>query len=264
MHSASFADTPFLPSGLPIHQIGILSATEREALAQRLQAIHASDRARRRPVGAGDPIHKFCADRGRLRSGSCDPNPVVSSATGYHWYVVTSNTASTPSMNSIPCLLLSAALALILQGCAGTPVEPPKIERISAEQLEARLPQPAAILPLEQIELLARQGASAEDLIARITASNSRYRLSAAQIVELAQQGVPLAVLDHLVAAERRRIFDDMAADANQREKLCHERIEQEVRWCRNQMIGPMYMPGPYPMINCFPLTPGSPFWRCL
>ena len=167
-------------------------------------------------------------------------------------------------MNSSRHLWLAPLLALILQGCAGTPVEPPKIERISAEQLEARLPQPAAVLPLEQIELLARQGASAEDLIARITASGSRYRLSASQIAELAKQGVPLAVLDHMVAAERRQIFDDMAADANNRDQACRERVNQEINWCRNQMSGPMFMPGPYPMFNCFPLTPGSPFWRCL
>lgn len=154
--------------------------------------------------------------------------------------------------------------ALILHGCAGTSVEPPKIERISAEQLEARLPQPVALLPLKQIELLARQGASAEDLIARIAASGSRYRLSATQISELAQQGVPLAVLDHLVAAERQQIFDDMAADAHRRDQACRDRLEQEFRNCRNQMFGPMFMPGPYPMVNCFPLTPGSPFWRCL
>lgn len=167
-------------------------------------------------------------------------------------------------MNPLRSPLLLAVTALILQGCAGTPVEPPKIERISAEQLEARLPQPAATLPLEQIELLARQGVPAADLIARITASGSRYRLSASQIAELAQRGVPLAVLDYMVAAERRQIFDDMAADANNRDQACRERINQEINWCRNQMTGPMYMPGPYPMFNCFPLTPGSPFWRCL
>lgn len=167
-------------------------------------------------------------------------------------------------MTSIRCLLLFAIPALLLQGCADTPVAPPRIERISAEQLEARLPQPAAALPLDQIVLLARQGVAADDIIARITASASRYRLSAGQIVELAQQGVPLAVLDHVVAAERRQIFDDMAADANNRDQACRERLEQEVRMCRNQMFGPMLMPGPYPMINCFPLTPGSPFWRCL
>lgn len=167
-------------------------------------------------------------------------------------------------MNSFRHLCLIPLLALILQGCAGTPVEPPKIERISAEQLEASLPQPIAALPLEQVVVLARQGIAAGEIIARITASASRYRLSAGQIVELAQQGVPLAVLDHMVAAERRQIFDDMAADANNRDQACRERINQEINWCRNQMTGPMFMPGPYPMFNCFPLTPGSPFWRCL
>jgi hypothetical protein len=176
----------------------------------------------------------------------------------------TADTVPVLPMTSFHCLLLSAVLALILQGCADTPVAPPQIERISAEQLEARLPQPAAALPLEQVVALARQGIAAAEIIARITASASRYRLSAGQIVELAQQGVPLAVLDHIVAAERRQIFDDMAADANNRDQACRQRIEQEARWCRNQMIGPMFMPGPYPMINCFPLTPGSPFWRCL
>ena len=162
------------------------------------------------------------------------------------------------------CILRFSVLAVLLQGCAGAPNEPPKIERISAEQLEARLPPPMAALPLDQVVVLARQGVGGEELIARITASASRYRLSAGQIVELAQQGVPLAVLDHMVAAERRHIFDDMASDANSRDRACRERIEQELRICRQQMIGPMLLPGPYPFGNCFPLTPGSPFWRCL
>ena len=92
-----------------------------------------------------------------------------------------------------PRLSLLVLPALLLAGCAGTPVEPPKIERISAEQLEARLPQPMAALPLEQVVALARQGVAAEEIIARIAASASRYRLSAGQILELARQGVPAA-----------------------------------------------------------------------
>ena len=154
--------------------------------------------------------------------------------------------------------------ALLLAACAGTPLEPPKIERLSAEQLEARLPQPMAALPLEQVVALAKQGMAAEEIIARITASASRYRLSAGQILELAQQGVPTAVLDHLVAAERRQIFDDMAADANRRDQACREGIDHEVRACRNQYMGPLLVPGPYPLHNCFPLGPGSPYWRCM
>ncbi len=169
-------------------------------------------------------------------------------------------------MRFIPRLLPAAVMAVLLPGCADTPLAPPKIDRISAEQLEARLPQPVAALPLEQVVTLARQGIATEEIISRMVASASRYRLSAGQILELAAQGVPREVLDHMVAAERRQIFDDMAADANRRDEACNLRIEQELRHCRNQVIGPMLMPGPYPfpMINCFPLSPGSPFWRCL
>jgi hypothetical protein len=105
---------------------------------------------------------------------------------------------------------------------------------------------------------------AAEDIIARITASASRYRLSAGQILELARQGVPAAVLDHMLAAERHQIFDELASETNKRDQACRERIDQEVRACRNQTMGPLLMPGPYPMFNCFPLGPGSPYWRCM
>lgn len=161
-------------------------------------------------------------------------------------------------------LLSFAFAALTLAACAGTPSEPPRIERISAEHLEARLPQPMAALPLEQVVALSRQGLAAEEIIARITASASRYRLAAGQILELAKQGVPVAVLDHMLAAERRQIFDDMATETNRRDQACRDRIDLEVRACRNQYMGPLLAPGLQPMFNCFPLGPGSPYWRCM
>jgi hypothetical protein len=94
------------------------------------------------------------------------------------------------------------------------------------------------------------------------TASASRYRLSAGQILDLAREGVPLAVLDHLVAAERRRILEDMAGELNRRDQACRERIELEVAACRAQSMAPPLVP--HPMPNCFPLGPGSPYWRCM
>ncbi len=163
-------------------------------------------------------------------------------------------------MSSPRHLWLAPILVLILQGCAGVPAEPPRIERISAEQLEAKLPQPVAAMPLEQILALSRAGIPAEELIGRITTSGSRYRLSATRIIELEKQGVPLAVLDHMVSAERRHIFDDMATDANNRERACLERIAQEVWLCRNQALPPMWAPWPQPFGSCFPMTPRLPF----
>ena len=161
-----------------------------------------------------------------------------------------------------PCPSLVLVLTLILTSCADTPVAPPKIERLGAEQLEASLPQPAAAMPLQQIVALSRLGIPAEELIGRITASGSRYRLSASQIVDLARDGVPLAVLDHMVASERTHIFDDMAADVERREKLCLDRIEQELRHCRAQ-IPMQWFPGQHPFMNCLPPTTGVPHWRC-
>jgi hypothetical protein len=159
-------------------------------------------------------------------------------------------------------LPLLFVLTAILQGCADAPTAPPKIERLSAEKLEASLPQPAAAIPLQQIVALARLGLPAEELIGRIRQSGSRYRLSASQIVDLEKQGVPLGVLDHMVASERTRIFDDMAGEVERREKLCRDRSEQELRQCRAQ-IPMQWFPGQHPFMNCLPPTAAWPHWRC-
>ena len=139
-------------------------------------------------------------------------------------------------------------LILLLTGCADGPDRPVRIERMTAAELEARLPQPIAALPLEQVVALARQGIGAGEIIAAIRASGSRYRLSASRIVELAAQGVPLEVLDHMVSAERTQIFDDMAADAARRELACLQRIEQEASLYRLQAMQPMWPCSPPPM----------------
>lgn len=166
-------------------------------------------------------------------------------------------------MNTPGYRTLVIALALLLQGCADMPAEPPKIQRMTAAELEARLPQPVAVLSADQIVTLVREGVAADEIIRRITASGSRYRLSATGIVELARQGVPLEVLDHMVSAERTHIFDDMAAAAQRQEQECVQRIVQEVGFCHLQS---MQQPWPFwgPPMNCFPSPPGSLFWRCL
>lgn len=155
-------------------------------------------------------------------------------------------------MNSFDSRALVLVLALLLTGCAEGPARPARIERMTAAELEARLPQPVAALPPEQIVEMVRQGAATNEIIGRITQSGSRYRLSATAIVDLARQGVPLEVLDYMVSAERTRIFDDMAAEAQRREQACLQRIAQEASLCSLQAMQPMWPCWPHPM-NWFP-----------
>jgi len=142
---------------------------------------------------------------------------------------------------------------LLLAGCAVVPPAPPRVERLSAEQVEALLPQPASAISLADIVAMSRAGTAPAEIIGRIDAAHARFRLSATQVLELQRDGVALAVLDHMVAAERRAIFEDVAADLAKRELACQARIELELRQCRLQST---------PM--CWPPAPGFPFWRCI
>jgi hypothetical protein len=118
------------------------------------------------------------------------------------------NASSVQAMNGTPPgyrlrLFLAAALLLVpwmsacstvtsdtatagAQGAAGVPVRPPT--RIS----------------LDEVVTLSRQGVGADALIARIQASRSYYRLSAGEIISLRERGVPMAVIDYMLTAERQ------------------------------------------------------------
>jgi len=154
---------------------------------------------------------------------------------------------------------LAAALVLLLAGCAGVQPAPPRVERLSAEEVEARLPQPASAVSLADIVIMGRAGTAPEEIIRRIDAAHARYRLSATKLLELQREGVALAVLDHMVEAERRAIFESVAADLAKRELDCRERIAQELRQCRLQTMPLLW---PHPMINCWPHYPGYLHWR--
>lgn len=157
---------------------------------------------------------------------------------------------------------VSATLAcLLLAGCAaGPPPQPPRVERLSGAELEARLPQPASPISLADIVAMSRAGTAPDEIASRLGAAHARYRLSATQLIDLARQGVAPLVLDHIVEAERRAIFDDLAADIARREQACLERIALEVRQCRLQSMSPFW---PHPFADCWPPHPGMPYWRC-
>lgn len=151
-------------------------------------------------------------------------------------------------------LLFVAALALA--GCAeAPPMQAPKIERITGAALDARIPPPVAMIGADDIVAMAKRGESAQAIIAKIDASHSHYRLGAAKIAHMVNAGVPASVVDHIMETERRRIFDDMAADIARRDEACVARVEREVRQCQLQLLQPGFA-------TCWPPHMGFPYWR--
>jgi len=71
---------------------------------------------------------------------------------------------------------------------------------------------PATRLTLDELVALTRQGLGAEALIGRIRQSGSYYRLSASDVISLRERGLPIAVIDHMLVAERQFLVRGEAA----------------------------------------------------
>jgi hypothetical protein len=141
-----------------------------------------------------------------------------------------------------------------LSGCASTPVAPPKIARISAEELEQIMPKPVPNITLEELVTLSKTGTSADALIDKIKASNSRYDLTPSQAIELAQQGVDARVLDYIHQMREIAVRDNFADEINKREKQKieeQERIKREARLQSYRYYDPFWGSGW-----------GSPYWH--
>lgn len=63
---------------------------------------------------------------------------------------------------------------------------------------------PAARLTFDDLIALSRQGMDAEALITIIRQAGAYYRLSANDVIALRDRGLPLAVIDHILSAERQ------------------------------------------------------------
>lgn len=154
---------------------------------------------------------------------------------------------------------LAATALLLLAGCAEVPPQNHKIERLSAAEIEQRLPQPPSTVSLADIVAMSRAGNSFAEIIQRVDAAHARFRLSATQIIDLQRQGVALAVLDHLIAGERHAVFEDLAADIARRDQACRQQLAQQERQCRLQAVPPLWQ---HPFGTCWPPYPFSPYWR--
>ena len=157
-------------------------------------------------------------------------------------------------MNKV--LLLCLALTL-MSGCATT--TPRVLERAPAAEaapIAAPLPPPLPPLLKEDLVKLAKQGIAAEGMIGRIKESRTRLRLSATDVLSLKTQGVPLAVLDHLLDSDRLASADDCTAQINRNIEEARTAQAQAVQqaelmgWQRCQMSYPV---APFPAWRHFP-----------
>lgn len=150
------------------------------------------------------------------------------------------------------------ALILMLTACAGQPMHEAKIDRLTPEALAQLSPPRPPALHLEEIVKLTQQAVSADDIIAKIKASNSQYDLSASQIVDLSQQGVDVKVLDFIQTAREKARLNHIADEISKREQV-HQEAQAKLKQAaeRNQ-DDPFYDPRYHPFYG----YGFSPFWR--
>ena len=117
-------------------------------------------------------------------------------------------------------LLIPMILALaMLTGCASTGSNAGRVERITPEELAKILPAPVATIPLSEIVTDSKQGKKADEIIAKIKASNSRYALTPSQVLNLNQQGIDIKVLDYIQQSNELAQQNAIAEELNKREK---------------------------------------------
>lgn len=163
-------------------------------------------------------------------------------------------------------LALIATLALSLAGCATVSAPPdagPSIARISPEELARLVPKLDPKLPPAELVRMAKHGATAQDIIARIRETGSRYVPSASQVIELHRQGVQAEVLDYIQSAREQELRDRLAKEINQREQRHAQELRREQELRRNSYYFDPWWPR-YPGWNFgYPFRPyGDIYWR--
>jgi len=152
-------------------------------------------------------------------------------------------------MTGMALLVLLASMA----SCATRPPQEPQVQRISAEELERIMPKPVPNLTLDEIVQLSKQGATAEQIIEKIKASNSRYDLTPSQSLGLSKQGVDAKVLDYIYASREQALRDGFADEINKREKekkLERDKLKREYQSRYQPYYDPFWGYG------------YSPYWR--
>lgn len=144
-------------------------------------------------------------------------------------------------------LTLIWLVVLMLTGCASTGSNVSRVERITPEQLAKLLPAPVATIPLTEIVSDSAQGKNAEEMIAKIKASNSRYALTPTQVLTLNQQGVDIKVLDYIQQSNDLAQQNAIADEINKREKdkrAAQMQLRRERNFNNNLFFDPFWGTG--------------------
>lgn len=157
---------------------------------------------------------------------------------------------------------------LVLAGCASTGTQQSKVERITPEELAKLIPPPVATVSLDEIVADSKAGTSADDIIAKIKSSNSRYELSSTQVLDLNKQGVDAKVLDYIQQSNELAKQNAIAEEMNKREQekmAAKKQLQRERALNNNRYYDPFWGPGfggYYGPGFYGPIGPAGRYWR--
>lgn len=132
-------------------------------------------------------------------------------------------------------------LSFVLIACASnsqrSEVSSQKIDRISEEELSRIMPNPVAVLSLDDLVRLTKEHLTADEIIEKIRSSNSFYDLTPSQVVDLSKQGIDTKVLDYIHSSRELALRNNVANEINQREKIKRAEVNKLRRqqWLQQQ-----------------------------
>jgi len=156
-------------------------------------------------------------------------------------------------------IYLAVLIGVYILGACATVSGPRVIERLPEAEIKLPPPPPLPTLSYADLVHLSKQGLAPDSIIGRIKESRTRLRLSATDVLTLKTQGVALAVLDHLLDADRLATADDCTAQINQRSEEARIAQQQAIQqaelmgWQRCQLS---FLMGPFPGWRPFPNRP--------
>lgn len=157
-------------------------------------------------------------------------------------------------------LCLLATLLVLLGGCATTNGQQGQVDRITPEELAKLMPPPVATYTLDALVQDSKAGKTPDEVIEKIKTSNSRYDLTAAQMLDLSKQGVDVKVLEYIQESNEKAKQNAIADEINKREqekRLALKQLQRE-RALRNNGYYDFYFGNPY----FYPIGPPGRYWR--